>query len=144
MRAAVAGNPRFEVDALEIERGGPSYSRWTRCAPSRRGLAPELPVFVIGHDAFVELDTWREPESAASALAHFAVTTRPPGGPGSLADWLPRRLEDDVELAPDGLSGRHRSGRHLDPADRDLGARHLVLGHPGATARGALGALSAS
>jgi nicotinate-nucleotide adenylyltransferase len=70
-------------------------------------LAPDRPVFVIGHDAFVELGTWKEPETILR-LAHFAVTTRPPVARGQLADWLPRCLRDDVEVAPDGLSGRHR------------------------------------
>ena len=61
VRAAVAGNPRFEVDDLEVERGGASYAVETlRTLGSRWGR----PVFIIGHDAFVEIDTWREPESA--------------------------------------------------------------------------------
>jgi nicotinate-nucleotide adenylyltransferase len=71
-------------------------------------LAPELPVFVIGLDAFGELDSWHEPR-ALFALAHFAVITRPPAAPGRLADWLPKCARDDIALASDGLSGRHRS-----------------------------------
>jgi len=107
VRAAVQGNPRFQVDALEVERGGPSYSVDTLRILGER-LAPERPVFVIGHDAFVDLGTWREPETILS-LAHFAVTTRPPVARGQLADWLPKSVRDDVAVAPDGLSGRHRS-----------------------------------
>jgi nicotinate-nucleotide adenylyltransferase len=107
VRAAVAGNPRFAVDALEIERGGPSYSLDTLRTFHAR-LAPELPVFVIGLDAFGELDSWHEPR-ALFALAHFAVITRPPATRGRLADWLPECARDDIALAPDGLSGRHRS-----------------------------------
>lgn len=107
VRAAVADNPRFEVDPLEIERNGPSYSVDTLRQVGAR-TAPERPVFVIGHDAFVEVGAWREPETLFT-LAHFAVTTRPPAAGGSLADWLPKCVRDDVELATDGLSGRHRS-----------------------------------
>jgi nicotinate-nucleotide adenylyltransferase len=105
-RAAVAGNGAFDVDALEVDRGGPSYSIDTVRALGAT-TAPELPVFVIGCDAFALLGTWLEPE-ALFELAHFAVMTRPPVTSGSLADWLPGCVADDVELAEDGLSGRHR------------------------------------
>jgi nicotinate-nucleotide adenylyltransferase len=73
-----------------------------------RKTAPELPVFIIGHDAFVDLGTWHEPERLLT-LANFAVTTRPPAAKGSLAEWLPSIYEDEVEIEPDGLSGRHRA-----------------------------------
>jgi nicotinate-nucleotide adenylyltransferase len=106
VRTAVADNPRFEVDPLEIERGGRSWTVDTLRMIGAR-IAPELPVFMIGCDAFVEMGTWREPESIF-ALAHLAVTTRPPVLRGSLADWLPDCMRDAIELAPDGLSGRHR------------------------------------
>jgi nicotinate-nucleotide adenylyltransferase len=106
VRLAVGDNTRFCVDPLEVERGGPSYSVDTLRAIGAR-TRPELPVFVVGQDAFLEMGTWREP-AALFTLAHFAVITRPPGATGSLADWLPEAVRHDVELAPDGLSGRHR------------------------------------
>jgi nicotinate-nucleotide adenylyltransferase len=130
VRAATAANPRFEVDPLEIARRGPSYS-----VDTLRALAPraggELPVFTIGHDAFVELGTWREPE-ALLTLAHFAVIARPPGAEGTLADWMPKCLRNDVELARDGRSARHREAgtwirlleiRALDVSASDIRAR---------------------
>ncbi len=106
VREAVADNPRFEVDPLEIERGGRSWTVDTLRTIGER-IAPELPVFMIGCDAFVEMGTWKEPE-AIFALADLAVTTRPPVLRGSLSDWLPDCVRDAIELAPDGLSGRHR------------------------------------
>jgi nicotinate-nucleotide adenylyltransferase len=107
VRTAIAGNARFEVDDLEVERGGPSFAVETLRAIGKK-TAPELPVFVIGHDAFVEIGTWRDPELLLT-LANFAVITRPPVAKGSLADWLPRLYEQSVEIARDGLSGRHRT-----------------------------------
>jgi nicotinate-nucleotide adenylyltransferase len=107
VRAAVADNPRLGVDDLEVERGGPSFAAETLRALGRR-TAPEKPIFIIGHDAFVEIATWREPESLLT-LAHFAVTTRPPVARGSLAEWLPALFHDAVDFAPDGLSARHRT-----------------------------------
>jgi nicotinate-nucleotide adenylyltransferase len=107
VRAAVEAHPGFEVDALEIDRDGPSYSVDTlREIGARTG--PDLPVFALGCDAFAELGTWREPQALFS-LAHFAVMTRPPVTRGSLAEWLPKCVRDDVEVSADGLSGRHRA-----------------------------------
>ncbi len=130
VRAATAGNPRFEVDPLEVERDGPSYSVETlRALAARTGRQP--PVFTIGHDAFVEIGTWREPE-ALFTLAHFAVIARPPVAGGTLADWLPKCVRDDLEVADDGLSARHRTAgtwirlleiRALDVSASDIRAR---------------------
>jgi nicotinate-nucleotide adenylyltransferase len=107
VRAAVEGHPGFEADSLEIDRDGPSYSVDTlRAIGARTG--PGLPVFALGCDAFAELGSWREPRSLFS-LAHFAVMTRPPVTRGSLAEWLPKCVRDDVEVSADGLSGRHRA-----------------------------------
>jgi nicotinate-nucleotide adenylyltransferase len=129
-RAATAANPRFEVDPLEIERTGPSYSVETLRALVPRG-GGEPPVFTIGHDAFVELGTWREPEVLLT-LAHFAVIARPPVAEGTLADWMPKCLRPAVELARDGRSARHRGAgtwirlldiRGLDVSASDIRAR---------------------
>ena len=106
VRAAIADNPRLEVDPIEIERGGRSFTVETLERIGRR-TAPERPVFVIGCDAFTLLDSWREPERLV-ALGNFAVMARPPAEVGQLADWLPAFLRDRVELAPDGRSARHR------------------------------------
>lgn len=106
VEAAVASNPRFEVDAIELGRDGPSYLVDTLRSLGER-LAPERPVFTLGADAFREMDSWREPRTLFTQ-AHFAVTTRPPLRTGSLRDWLPAGLGADFEIAEDGLSARHR------------------------------------
>lgn len=106
VRAAVADNPALGADGLEVERGGRSYTIETVRAIAAR-TAPELPVFLIGQEAFADLGSWREPEALLRAC-HFAVMTRPPFSHGSLADWLPKCARDDVLVAPDGRSARHR------------------------------------
>ncbi|MBW2272225.1 MAG: nicotinate (nicotinamide) nucleotide adenylyltransferase [Deltaproteobacteria bacterium] len=103
---AVSDNPRFEVDTVEVERSGPSYLVDTLRAIGA-SCAPELPVFIVGHDAFVEIGSWREPETLFT-LAHFAVTTRPPVERGSLGDWLPECVRGEIQVAEDGRSARHR------------------------------------
>lgn len=107
VRAAVADNPRLEADALEVERGGASFLVDTLRDLGRR-LAPEKPVFLLGSDAFQEIETWRDPD-ALLALAHFAVMTRPPRRRESLREWLPASLAGALALDADGRSGRHRS-----------------------------------
>jgi nicotinate-nucleotide adenylyltransferase len=106
LRAAVADNPGLGVDAIEVDRGGPSYTIDTVRAIAPR-TAPEPPVFVIGCDAFALLPSWREPE-ALLRLASFAVITRPPVQAGALPAWLPDRLRGAFEIEPSGRVARHR------------------------------------
>jgi nicotinate-nucleotide adenylyltransferase len=126
---AIRGNPHFEVDPLEIERGGASYSVETLRAIGDR-IAPEKPVFTIGYDAFAEIDSWREPE-ALFELAHFAVITRPPGARASLTDWLPRCIRNAVEPDEDGRVVRHRRAntwiRLLDIPALDISSSDIRL-----------------
>ncbi len=105
---AVADNPRLVVDPLEIERGGRSFTIDTvRAVAERSGVAH--PVFVIGWDAFVLIDSWKDPE-ALLGLAHFAVMTRPPVAEGALGEWIPKGLRGLYDVAGDGLRAEHRSG----------------------------------
>jgi len=104
---AIRGNPAFSVDALELERPGPSYTVDTLRVFAAR-LAPERPVFIVGCDAFAELASWREPK-ALLELAHFAVLTRPGVKQSSLADWIPPELASDLALSTDREEARHRS-----------------------------------
>lgn len=104
---AVADHPRFEVDAIEIARGGTSYTIDTLTTLGAR-LAPEKPTFIVGSDAFREMGTWREP-ARLFAAAHFAVMNRPPETLVSLAEALPEEVRGDIEIAPDGRSAKHKS-----------------------------------
>jgi nicotinate-nucleotide adenylyltransferase len=106
VRLATRDNPAFAVDALELERSGPSYTVDTLRELGAR-LAPARPVFIVGCDAFAELGSWREPE-ALLTLAHFAVVTRPPVRAGSLADWIPPALAGELSIEAGGQQARHR------------------------------------
>ena len=73
-RLAAADDPRFSVSTLETERPGPSYTYETlERLGSERGDR-EL-VFVMGADAAVGLESWREPERVVE-LARLAVARR--------------------------------------------------------------------
>lgn len=106
-RLAVAGNARFAVDPIEVERGGASYLVDTLRALGA-SLAPAELVFLVGSDAFSEMGAWRAPRELF-ALAHYAVMVRPPVRGGRLGDWLPEVVRSDVEIAPDGHSARHKT-----------------------------------
>ena len=120
-RLAVAGNLRFEVDPIEVERNGPSFAVDTLRTIGER-IAPQRPVFIIGRDAFSEIASWREPR-VLFELSNFAVMTRPPIDGGTLADWLPVALQDEFEMSADGQVARHRyadtwiRGLHITPID---------------------------
>jgi len=76
VRLAIAGNPRFRVSTLEIERGGRSYS-----VDTLRALHAAMPAahltFIMGLDAFREIDTWKQ-YAKLFELCDIVVTSRPP------------------------------------------------------------------
>ncbi len=107
LREAIRNDSRFEVDPLELERTGPSYSVDTLEILSRKFDDRRL-VFLLGLDAFRDLDTWKTPERLF-AFADFAVMTRPPLTNATLAENLPRCLMGKIDLSSDGKIARHRA-----------------------------------
>lgn len=80
VRLAVAGDPRFEVDATEVERGGLSYTVDTLRAFRGRWPAGTADlVLLLGADAAAQFPLWKDPE-AVRELARVVVLTRGDGG----------------------------------------------------------------
>ncbi len=73
-RLAAADDSRFSVSALEVDREGPSYTYETLEALAQERGDTEL-VFVMGADAAVALESWRNPERVVE-LASLAVARR--------------------------------------------------------------------
>jgi nicotinate-nucleotide adenylyltransferase len=73
-RLAAADDPRFTVSTLEVEREGPSYTYETLELLAREKGEPDL-VFVMGADAAVGFESWREPQRVVE-LARLAVARR--------------------------------------------------------------------
>jgi nicotinate-nucleotide adenylyltransferase len=73
-RLAAAEDRRFSVSALEVEREGPSYTYETLEALAKDRADTQL-VFVMGADAAVGLESWRNPERVVE-LASLAVARR--------------------------------------------------------------------
>lgn len=61
VKLAIGGNPMFEIDTREIDRGGVSYT-----IDSVRSIAHENPdsqlFLLMGADAIVDIAKWKEPE----------------------------------------------------------------------------------
>jgi nicotinate-nucleotide adenylyltransferase len=86
-RLAVAGDERFSVSMLEVDRGGASYTVDT--LRQLHALQPEHELtFIVGGDMAHSLPAWREPESIL-ALARLAVAERE----GVRREDIARRLQ---------------------------------------------------
>ena len=122
---AIAGNPRFVADRLELDRPGPSYTVDTlealRADPSSADGAGEL-VLVLSAEAFLGLMSWREPRRVLE-LARVVVAPRdgyPDAGPDFLAEHLPDLADratfldgPRLRLSASELRSRVASGRSL-------------------------------
>ncbi len=75
LAAAVDGDPRFDVDSVELDRDGPSYTVDTVVAMQEKYPGAEL-YLLMGADQFAEFRTWRDPHRIAD-LARVAVLSRP-------------------------------------------------------------------
>ena len=74
LAAAIADEPRFELDPCEIEREGPSFTIDTVQLFRERYPGAKLYYF-IGDDNLPELDTWRDIANLRES-AHFVVLSR--------------------------------------------------------------------
>jgi nicotinate-nucleotide adenylyltransferase len=98
---AVAGRKGWRAADLELRGEGESYTYRTLQKLHGRGYAPEELFFIIGADAFVDIQTWRQFPVVLDA-AHFAVISRP-GLPVSelqrrLPDLADRMIEPSIDL----------------------------------------------
>lgn len=129
VREAVATEPGFAVEPIEVQRAGPSYTVETLATLTAR--LPGVPlVLLIGADAALDFRRWREPDEVRR-LARVVVLTR-----DGAAAQVPEDLEvvrvPAVEISATMIRARVRAGlsiRWLVPdAVADLiAARGLYL-----------------
>jgi nicotinate-nucleotide adenylyltransferase len=120
-RLAAADDSRFAVSTLEVEREGPSYTYETLELLAEEKADREL-VFVMGADAAIGLESWREPQRVAE-LARLAVARRSGVADAEVAAVMRSLGCDDeratmLEMPQFGVSSsavreRARSGRPL-------------------------------
>jgi len=86
VRLAVSGRRGFTASAIEIEAGGCSYSILT--LEKIRALHPAADLyFILGIDAFLEIDTWKEYQRVLDGC-RFIVISRPGWDLASARDVL--------------------------------------------------------
>jgi nicotinate-nucleotide adenylyltransferase len=113
LELAVAGEPRFAVSRVELDRNGPSYT-----VDTLQLLAGTDDLFLIlGSDAIADLPRWKDPDRIAR-LATLVVADRP-GAPERMGDApvvqfdAPRLDISSRELR--ARAARGRSLRYLVP-----------------------------
>ena len=72
---ALAGSVDDQIDTIDIERSGPSYTADTLEILAER-FAPARLFFLMGEDSLRDLPTWHDPERLLRA-AELAVAARP-------------------------------------------------------------------
>lgn len=109
-RLAVAAEPRFSVDSLELERGGLSFMVETLGALRERHHGVAL-FLLLGLDAAISLPKWRDPQ-AIRDLAEVVVLMRAAEGaalPAGLQAVTTRR----VDISATELRARVAAGRSI-------------------------------
>lgn len=72
---ATAGDPRFDVSRVDIDRDGPTYTVDTlRDLRRLHGDTPAEWFFITGADALSEILTWRDPEGVVAEATLIGVT----------------------------------------------------------------------
>lgn len=109
VQVLTAHEPRFQVEAWDLERQGPSYAVDTlRLARQALGLGlePMAMLWVLGADAMAGLHTWHEAPSLA-ALTGFLVVSREGFDEAALrahlaktAPWLPAEQVHFLTMPP--------------------------------------------
>jgi nicotinate-nucleotide adenylyltransferase len=108
-RLAVGDHPRMEVSDIEGQRPGKSYSIETlRTLRERLGAAWEL-YFILGLDAFLEIQTWKDYRDLFN-LSHFVVLDRPGYDRSHLEAFLGREVHPQFRPLPETAGFQHPSG----------------------------------
>jgi nicotinate-nucleotide adenylyltransferase len=124
-RQCFEGLPQVEVDPIEMERGGLSFTVDTVDALRRQWPAAEL-LLLLGEDATAGLPHWREPERLLS-MVQLVVLTRNverASTPAASVAGLPASLNMEEWLAARGLAPLRRiATRRVDVSSTEVRAR---------------------
>jgi nicotinate-nucleotide adenylyltransferase len=125
VRAAIEGERGFEMDEVEILRGGASYSIDT--ALHLRAVYPEADLFyLIGEDNLAELHTWRRVDEL-QLMVQLVVMARGADGPPHPFVTLHQRRIDISSTDIRGRIAKGESIRYLVPDKvRDIIENHQL------------------
>lgn len=111
VRLAISHNPYFSVSDIELLRPGKSYTIDTLRYFNKN--KSEHFFFIMGRDAFVEIETWKEFKNLFT-LCHFIIMTRAGSQKeNTSSDLLPRVLISDFQYNPKEEAYIHVSGYRL-------------------------------
>lgn len=99
---AAAGRAAWRASDIELAHAAPSYTADTLGRLHAGGLRPCELVFILGADAFAEIESWHAYPNVLD-MAHFAVISRPGHDATALRHSLPglaHRMTDAIP--PDG------------------------------------------
>lgn len=125
---AIAGEPRFALEPLELERPGPSYTVDTLRALRAREPGREF-ALLVGADAARDLPKWHQADALAG-LATLVVFARP-GVEIPALPWPSRTVAvPGVEISATGVRARVAAGLPVrywvpDPVAEFIGANRL-------------------
>jgi nicotinate-nucleotide adenylyltransferase len=100
----VAGRGGWRASDLELRTPPPSYTANTLKQFHVRGYKPSELFFVVGADAFAEIESWKD-YPALLGYAHFAVVSRPGHPVHTLPVQMPHlsRLMTNPAIGPESL-----------------------------------------
>jgi nicotinate-nucleotide adenylyltransferase len=108
VRAAIEGEPGFEIDEVELHRGGTSYTIDTLL--HLRTIYPEDDLFyLVGEDNLPELHTWRRVDEIL-ILVQLVVMARGDGGSPHPYITLPQRR---VDISATDIRARIAKGQSI-------------------------------
>ena len=100
-------DPRFEVSAMEIERGGLSYTVDTLETLAHQNPGAEL-ILMVGMDSLQTMDQWKRPERIRE-LATIAVLSRG-DGPSAVPEGVKTITTRRVDVSSTEIRGRVAAG----------------------------------
>lgn len=136
VRLAVADDPRFEVSAVEIDRGGLSYT-----VETLEGLAAERPgaelFLILGRDAIATFDRWKSP-ARIRELATLGVLMRDEGDSAGTFDAVAGMIAIGarrVDISSSEIRERIRQGNPIrgfvaESVERYISATNLYTSAP--------------
>lgn len=105
---SITGNEHFSVSDLEVVRQGKSYTILTIRELKKQN--PEADIFfILGLDAFSEINTWRHYKELFSET-NFIVTTRPGSPRKAVAKIIPDQARAEFSYRPGQKVFTHKSG----------------------------------
>lgn len=110
VKLAIASNPYFSISDIELSRPGKSYTIDT--LRYFRARCEDTLFFILGGDAFVEIETWKEFQNLFT-LCHFIVMARPGFWKTPVAAQLPGSLTSAFQYDLETKVWVHLSGYHL-------------------------------